>query len=126
MKKKKRKVPKHYKKRTETARQRIAQQKLVENGRSQRQALKEAGYSDAYANQPGKFRKTKAGQEVIKFINDHCKKIEKQMQKKITKARYNEASMSYERLQKLKRLMSGESTENLTIEDLIRRRKLPE
>jgi len=42
---------------------------------SQAQALRDAGYSEAYADHPHQFRQTKAGQELIRNIDAEIKEL---------------------------------------------------
>ena len=89
---------------------------MVGNGRkrsSQGKALRDAGYSKAYANQPQKFRKTKAGQNLIKNIDTEIDELWKRAEATRDKAAYRDIIHSIDTLQKLKNLQTGESTENM-------------
>ena len=105
---------KTYKKRTTTSRQIKAKANMVENGSTQGKALKDAGYSDNYANQPGKFADTKAGQDLIKTCNDLRDKSLEHALDNLEKASYGDSIRGADTLNKIARLEGGESTEIVT------------
>lgn len=88
---------------------------MVANGRSMRKVLKESGYSQAYADHPSKFRKTKAGQDLMKWIDEENAEIRKCMKKTRNKAKYKELADVHTTQEKLKLLLKGEPTDRSEI-----------
>lgn len=117
--KKTKKAPKKYKKRTTTPRQSKAKSNMLEKCSSQGEALRDAGYSKGYSEQPSRFAKTKAGQDLISVCNDLRDKSLAAAAKKIADAKYGELTKGADTLNKMSRLEDNKSTEILTIEDLI-------
>ena len=113
--KKTKKAPKKYKKRTTTDRQNRAKSEFVVN-RCQKDALKKAGYSDAYAGNPGQFAKTEAGQELIKTCNRIRDKSLKRAEDIANEANYGDVVRGADTLNKMSRLESGENTDNQKVE----------
>jgi len=110
------KPSKKYKKRTLTVRQAKAKKNILENPRSQRKALKDAGYSQAYADHPAEFNATQAGQDLIAICNRIRDKSLKRAEETVNEAHYADAVRGAETLNKITRLETGESTENSKIE----------
>lgn len=121
--KKTKKAPKKYKKRTLTSRQIKAKKNIIENHSTQGQALKDAGYSDAYASNPHEFNNTQAGQDLLEVIDAEVDAALEEAKKKRGNASYSDCIRAADTMRKLSRLESGQSTDIISIEDLIRDRK---
>ena len=115
---KKRKKPKKYKKRVLNIRQENAKRNMLENGSSQGQAMRDAGYSAAYAMHPEKFKATQAGQKLISMCNRIRDKSLKRAEELANEAPYGDVVRGADTLNKMSRLEGGESTENVEIKHL--------
>ena len=78
-----------------------AQKLILENNGNVSKSLREAGYSDAYAKNPQQFRLTKAGQELIAWIDKECMQIRTAMKRTRNQAKYKELADTLIGLQKL-------------------------
>ena len=75
--------------------------------------MRDAGYSVAYSSHPAQFIATKAGQQLLGWIDEETVRIQKAMRRKRSSARYRDLADSLCNLQKLGRLHRGESTDNV-------------
>lgn len=89
--------------------------RMVENGCSVKEAGREEGYSEAYLTS-GKLQKTKDfKEEAKKFFDDldaSAREALNSLRSKVDEAKYAELSQHLERVDKMKRLAEGKSTEN--------------
>lgn len=108
--KKDKKTPKTYRKRTTTSRQQEAKKNIIDN-HCQKKALKDAGYSDSYAHNPGEFAKTKAGQDLVEIVNRIRDKSLKRAEDLAGEASYKDSVRGADTLNKIGRLEQGESTD---------------
>ena len=88
---------------------------LVQNRGSFGSAMRSAGYSPAYASNPGQFIATRAGQQLLGWIDEETVRIQKAMRRRIGRARYRDLADSLCNLQKLGRLHRGETTESVGV-----------
>ena len=88
---------------------------LVQNRGSFGSAMRSAGYSPAYASNPGQFIATRAGQQLLGWIDEETVRIQKAMRRKRSSARYRELGEVLCNLQKLGRLHRGETTESVGV-----------
>ena len=107
---------KKYKKRVLDIRQQKATNNLTDVNRSQGQALRDAGYSYNYANQPVAFAKTQAGRELVKTCNRIRDKSLKRAEDIANEANYGDVVRGADTLNKMSRLESGENTDNQKVE----------
>ena len=89
----------------------VKQKLLVSRGARLGPAMRAAGYSVAYAKNPAQFIATKAGQQLLGWIDEETVRIQKAMRRRIGRARYRDLADSLCNLQKLGRLHRGETTE---------------
>jgi len=101
-----------------TIRGKKAQNLIIENGGNVGNAMRAAGFSDAYAKNPQKFKLTGAGQELVKWIDQECTQIRKRMRYTRNQAEYKDLAATFVNFQKLRvSTMTGknEDDKELTI-----------
>lgn len=87
------------------------------------QILRDAGYTDNYADNPAQFFATEDGKEIkggmIVFIEKETKAIMLEMEGKREDAKYRDLSQTLVDLKKMQQLLEGKPTENIEIDSAI-------
>ena len=96
-----------------TDRQQKAINKMVANGGNMRGVLRGAGYSEAYAKNPQKFKATKAGRTFLKTLKAETLAALNEAKRKRKKANYRDCIHAAETLNKMSRLETGEITDRI-------------